>query len=50
VLAAAGAKHIYLAGRAGDHEAAFKAAGIGTFIHAGIDVLATLMAAHAMLK
>jgi methylmalonyl-CoA mutase len=48
--ALAGAMHIYLAGRPGDHEAAYKAAGIGTFIHAGIDVLATLKAAHDMLN
>ena len=48
-LAAAGATHIYLAGRPGDHETAFRTAGIGTFVHAGIDALATLKAAHAML-
>lgn len=49
-LAAAGATHIYLAGRPGDHEEAFKAAGIGTFVHAGIDVLAMLRTAHATLR
>jgi methylmalonyl-CoA mutase len=48
-LRAAGAKHIYLAGRPGEHEAAFRAAGIDTFIHAGCDMLAILRAAHAKL-
>ncbi|HLI98510.1 MAG TPA: methylmalonyl-CoA mutase subunit beta [Bradyrhizobium sp.] len=41
-LHAAGAKHIYLAGRAGEREAAWRAAGIGDFIFAGADALATL--------
>jgi methylmalonyl-CoA mutase len=49
-LHAAGAKHIYLAGRPGDREAALAAAGIGGFIHVGCDVVATLKAAHAMLE
>ena len=48
-LRAAGAKHIYLAGRPGDREAALAAAGIGTFIYVGCDVVATLKAAHGML-
>ncbi len=48
-LAAAGARHIYLAGRPGDREAAFKAAGIQSFVYEGSDVLATLTAAYAML-
>ena len=47
-LAAAGATHIYLAGRPKDAEP-FKAAGVGTFIFAGGDALATLQAAHAIL-
>ena len=47
-LAAAGAMHIYLAGRPKDAEP-FKAAGVGTFIFAGCDALATLQAAHAIL-
>ena len=47
-LAAAGAMHIYLAGRPKDAEP-FKAAGVGTFIFAGCDALATLRAAHAIL-
>lgn len=48
-LSRAGAVHIYLAGRPGDREAAFKAAGIGSFVYVGCDVLATLTAAHDML-
>ncbi len=45
-LRAAGATHIYLAGRPGEHEAALKAAGVQDFIYAGCDVLATLRGAH----
>jgi methylmalonyl-CoA mutase len=48
-LAEAGATHIYLAGRPGKDEAALRAAGVGTFIYAGCDVLATLRAAHDIL-
>ncbi len=47
-LAAAGATHIYLAGRPKEQDA-LKAAGVGTFIFAGGDALATLNAAHDML-
>ncbi|HWP25980.1 MAG TPA: methylmalonyl-CoA mutase subunit beta [Xanthobacteraceae bacterium] len=47
-LAAAGARHIYLAGRPRD-EASLRDAGIGTFIFAGCDALATLHAVHDML-
>jgi methylmalonyl-CoA mutase len=49
LLRAAGAKHIYLAGRPGAREAALAAAGIGGFIHVGCDVLATLRAVHGAL-
>ncbi len=42
---AAGARHIYLAGRPGEQEAAFRAAGIETFIYAGCDAHAVLAAA-----
>ncbi len=42
-----GARHIYLAGRPGELEAALRAAGVQTFIFAGCDVLAMLQAAHA---
>jgi methylmalonyl-CoA mutase len=48
-LRAAGATHIYLAGRPGDLEAALKAAGVGTFIYVGCDVVATLTAAHVIV-
>jgi methylmalonyl-CoA mutase len=47
-LKAAGATHIYLAGRPKDADA-LKAAGVGTFIFAGGDALATLKAAHDIL-
>ena len=47
-LAQAGATHIYLAGRPKDADA-LKAAGVGTFIFAGCDALATLNAAHGIL-
>ena len=40
---------IYLAGRGGDKEAAYKAAGIGGFVFAGCDVIATLKEAHSKL-
>ena len=46
-LHAAGAGHIYLAGRPGEQEAALRAAGIGDFIFAGGDALTTLNAAYA---
>jgi len=49
-LRAAGATHIFLAGRPEELEAALKTAGVGTFIHAGCDVVATLTAAHELLK
>jgi methylmalonyl-CoA mutase len=48
-LAAAGARHIYLAGRPREHEAALKAAGVGTFIFSGCDGVATLKGAHDIL-
>ena len=48
-LAAAGASHIYLAGRPKDADA-LKAAGIGGFIFAGCDALVTLQAAHRLLS
>jgi methylmalonyl-CoA mutase len=41
-LQAAGAKHIYLAGRPGEQEASLRAAGVNDFIFAGGDALATL--------
>jgi methylmalonyl-CoA mutase len=44
-LRAAGAAHIYLAGRPKEADA-LKAAGVGTLVFAGCDALATLRAAH----
>jgi methylmalonyl-CoA mutase len=41
-LQAAGAKHIYLAGRPGEQEAALREAGVGDFVFAGGDALAML--------
>ena len=46
-LTAAGATHIYLAGRPGELEAALKAAGVQDFIYVGCDVLATSAQASA---
>jgi methylmalonyl-CoA mutase len=48
-LSAAGAAHIYLAGRPGEHEAALSAVGIKSFVHAGCDALRTLCTAHDIL-
>ena len=47
-LAAAGAKHIYLAGKPKDH-AALEGAGIRTFLHQGCDTLAILNEAYELL-
>jgi methylmalonyl-CoA mutase len=47
--ALAGASHVYLAGRPREFASALKAAGIGTFVYAGCDALATLRAAHDIL-
>src|SRR5712675_2802169 len=43
-----GAKHIYLAGRAGEQEAVLRAAGVNDFIFAGGDALATLQEAYRL--
>ena len=48
-LRAAGATHLYLAGRPKELEADLVAAGVGTFVYAGCDVLATLQEAHRLL-
>jgi methylmalonyl-CoA mutase len=48
-LQAAGAKHIYLAGRPGEQEAALRAAGVNDFVFAGCDALATLQEAYRRL-
>jgi methylmalonyl-CoA mutase len=47
-LRAAGARHIYLAGRPGELEAAMTGAGVGTFIYVGCDVLAILKVAQQL--
>jgi methylmalonyl-CoA mutase len=49
-LQVAGARHIYLAGRPGEQEAALRAAGVNEFIFAGGDALATLQAAHRLTE
>jgi methylmalonyl-CoA mutase len=41
-LKAAGARAVYLAGRPGEHEAAWRAAGVDGFIFAGMDIVAAL--------
>jgi len=48
-LKAAGARHIYLAGRPGDREAAWRTAGVQSFIYEGCDALATLKNAYDIL-
>jgi len=44
------AAHTYLAGRPRNLESALRVAGVGTFVFAGCDVLATLTAAHRILQ
>ena len=48
-LAEAGASHIYLAGRPGANEAAWRAGGVNEFVFVGCDALAILQAAYAKL-
>jgi methylmalonyl-CoA mutase len=48
-LKAAGARRIYLAGQPKD-PGVLQAAGVETFIYAGCDALATLEAAHDILR
>jgi methylmalonyl-CoA mutase len=48
-LTAAGASHIYLAGRPGEIEAELKGAGVQDFVYVGCDVVATLQRAHGIL-
>jgi methylmalonyl-CoA mutase len=48
-LKAAGAKHVYLAGRPGEREAVLRAAGVQSFVYEGCDALATLQAAYDIL-
>jgi methylmalonyl-CoA mutase len=49
-LRAAGARHIYLAGRPGEQEASYRGAGIGDFVFAGGDALATLREAYKRME
>ena len=49
-LQAAGARHIYLAGRPGEREAALRAAGVNDFVFAGADALATLQQAYRLME
>jgi methylmalonyl-CoA mutase len=49
-LHAAGARHIYLAGRPGEQETALREAGIGDFVAAGGDALAMLNAAWRRME
>ncbi len=49
-LQSAGAKHIYLAGRPGEQEAAWRGAGVGDFIFAGGDALAMLREAWRRME
>jgi methylmalonyl-CoA mutase len=50
VLRAGGADHVYLAGRGGRLEGGLRAAGVGTFIHKGCDVVAVLTSAYGILR
>jgi methylmalonyl-CoA mutase len=49
-LKAAGARHIYLAGRPAAREAALRDAGVQSFIYEGCDAVATLQAAYDILE
>ena len=49
-LQAAGARHIYLAGRPGEQEAALRTAGVGDFIAAGSDALTVLQEAWQRME
>ena len=49
-LQAAGAKHIYLAGRANEQEAMLRAAGVNDFIFAGGDALTVLQGAYRLTE
>jgi methylmalonyl-CoA mutase len=49
-LQAAGAKHIYLAGRANEQEAALRAAGVNDFVFAGRDALTVLQEAYRLTE
>ena len=48
-LKAGGVQRLYLAGKASEHETAWREAGIDSYVHIGVDVIATLELAHAEL-
>jgi methylmalonyl-CoA mutase len=48
-LKQAGARAVYLAGRPGGHESAWKNAGVDGFVYAGSDALGALQQIHATL-
>lgn len=48
-LTAAGAKHLYLAGKPGSEEEGYRSAGVETFVYAGCDILELLRQAHGQL-
>lgn len=48
-LKAAGVQRLYLAGKPGEHEAAWREAGVDSFIHIGVNVVSALELAHAEL-
>ena len=49
-LQSAGVKHIYLAGRPGELESGLRSAGVGEFVFAGGNALATLKAAYQLMR
>lgn len=49
-LQSAGARHIYLAGRPGEQEAALRVAGVTDFIFAGGDAVAVLQKAYELME
>jgi methylmalonyl-CoA mutase len=49
-LTAAGAKHIYLAGRPGEQEGALRESGVSDFVFAGADALLLLQQAHELVE
>ncbi len=49
-LQGVGARHIYLAGRAGEQESALRAAGVNDFIFAGCDALTVLQEAYRLME
>ena len=50
ILKSAGARHLYLAGKPGDREEAYREAGVDTFLYAGCNLLALLEDAHGLLN